>query len=60
MLISTSCIVPHTVVGELHGVCMLCFLKVLVGMSADIAATADVPADQTNPEVLKREKSGAG
>lgn len=52
---STSCVVPDTVVGELHSVGMLCFLKVLVGMPANVATATDVPADQTNPQVLRRE-----
>lgn len=56
---STSCVVPDSVVGELHSVRMLCLLKVLVGMPADVATTSDVPADQTNPQVLQRaEKRG--
>ena len=51
---STSCVIPDSVVGELHGVSVLCFLKVLVGMSADVATATNVPADQTNPQVLQR------
>lgn len=51
----TSCIVPDAVVGELHSVRMLGFLKVLVGMSANVAATADVAADQTDPQVLQKQ-----
>lgn len=54
----TACVVPDSVVGELHSICVLCLLKVLVGVSADVAATSDVSADQTNPEVLGREKTG--
>ncbi len=43
-------------VGELHSVSMLCFLKVFVGMPANVATTTDVPADQTNPQVLQRKE----
>lgn len=39
-------------VCELHRIRVLRFLKVLVGMSADITAATDVAADQTNPEIL--------
>lgn len=39
-------------VGELHSVRVLRFLKVLVGVPADVAAASDVSADQTNPEIL--------
>lgn len=38
---------------------MLCFLKVLVGMPADVATTTDVAADQTNPQVLRRREEKA-
>lgn len=50
----TSCVVPDSVVGELHRVRMLRLLKVLVGMPANVATTADVAADQTNPQVLQK------
>lgn len=39
-------------VGELHSVRVLCLLKVLVGVPADVATAADVPADQTYPQIL--------
>lgn len=42
-------------VGELHSVRVLRFLKVLVGVPADVAAASDVSADQANPEILRRE-----
>lgn len=38
---------------------MLCFLKVLVGMPANVATTTDVAADQTNPQVLRRREEKA-
>lgn len=41
----TSCVVPDSVVGELHGVGVLRFLEVLVSMPADVAAASDVSAD---------------
>lgn len=49
----TPGVVPDAVVGELHGVRVLRLLKVLVGVAADVAPAADVPADQTDPQVLK-------
>lgn len=52
----TSGVVPHTMVGELHSVRVLRFLKVLVGVPADVAAASDVSADQANPEILRRER----
>lgn len=54
----TACVVPDTVVSELHSIRVLRLLKVLVGVTADVAATSNVPADQTNPEVLRKEKMG--
>lgn len=49
----TPGIVPDTVVCELHGVRVLCLLEVLVGVAAHVAPAADVPADQTDPQVLQ-------
>jgi len=39
---------------------VLRLLKVLVGVAADVAAAADVTADQTNPQVLERGGGGGG
>ena len=52
-------------VGQLHGVGVLRLLKVLVGVAADVAAAADVPADEADPQVLRAEdgvqvKEGGG
>ena len=58
--IPTSGVVPHAVVGQLHGVGVLRLLKVLVGVAADVAAAADVPADQADPQVLRAEDGGGG
>lgn len=52
----TACVVPDTVVGELHSIRVLRLFKVFVGVPADVAATSNVSADETNPEVLGREK----
>lgn len=49
----TPSVVPDAVVGELHGVRVLRLLKVLVGVAAHVAPAADVPADQTDPQVLQ-------
>lgn len=49
----TPGVVPDAVIGELHGVRVLRLLKVLVGVAADVAPAADVPADQTDPQVLQ-------
>lgn len=54
----TSGVVPHPVVGELHGVRVLRLLKVLVGVTADVAAAADVSADETDPQVLRGGQQG--
>lgn len=56
----TPSVVPDAVVGELHGVRVLCLLKVLVGVAADVAPAADVPADQTDPQVLQHTGSSGG
>lgn len=56
----TPSIVPDAVVGELHGVRVLRLLKVLVGVAADVAPAADVPADQTDPQVLQHKGSSGG
>lgn len=50
----TSCVVPHAVVCELHGISMLRLLKVLVGVPAHVTTTADVSADQADPQVLQQ------
>lgn len=44
-MVFTSSVVPDSVVGELHGVRVLCLLKVLVGVSADIPSTSYVATD---------------
>ena len=49
----TSSIVPDPVVGELHGICVLGLLEVLVSVSTHVPPTAYVAAYQTNPEVLQ-------
>lgn len=47
-------------VGELHGVRVLRLLKVLVGVAADVAPAADVPADQADPQVLQHRDTSGG
>ncbi len=48
----TSSVVPDPVIGQLHGVSVLRFLKVLVGMTTNVASAADVTADETDPQIL--------
>lgn len=38
----TSGIVPDSMVGELHGICVLRFLKVLISMSTHVPSTSYV------------------
>lgn len=52
MMSRTSCVVPDPVIGQLHGVSVLRFLEVLVRVTADVAAAADVSADETDPQIL--------
>lgn len=55
----TSSVVPDSVVGQLHCVGVLGLLKVFVSVSAHVAAAADVPTYQTDPEVLPRERESS-
>lgn len=55
----TSSIIPDSVVGQLHCIGVLGLLKVLVGMATHIPTTAYVPTDQTDPEVLSRERQSS-
>lgn len=45
----TSCVIPDSLVSQLHGVGVLCLLKVLVGVATDVAAASDVAANQADP-----------
>lgn len=53
----TTGVVPDPVIGQLHGVGVLCLLKVLVRVPTHVTPAPNVPTDETYPKVLHNRRS---